>query len=287
MFSSPFMRGLSAACLIGGFAAGASAQVIDFETTQSGVVPTDDQILDRTVPFLVGSLEVRIGVDVDGDQVVDGDAFFEAVGTDGIDSFFNNSLGVNDTADPGFEAQLGDWFVRTVDENTPTTPSLIVDYSEPVTSAGAEIWDIEDRGSNGFEQWRVRAFDGNGMVVAELTTPVPQGNFRDGEPFQVTIESTEPFVRLIFDFVGDLEPGFRAGLAFNNFTADCSLCPAACSTCPEDNDQSGVVDVLDLLNLLAAWGPCGDAPCFEDSDCNGAVDVLDLLALLAAWGPCP
>jgi len=69
--------------------------------------------------------------------------------------------------------------------------------------------------------------------------------------------------------------------------SDCDLCPALCSTCPEDNDNSGVVDVLDLLNLLAAWGPCGSQPCLEDSDCNGAVDVLDLLAVLAAWGPCP
>jgi hypothetical protein len=58
--------------------------------------------------------------------------------------------------------------------------------------------------------------------------------------------------------------------------------------CPEDLNGDGSVDVLDLLQLLDAWGPCprgGDCP--EDLNDDGAVDVLDLLQLLDAWGPCP
>lgn len=58
--------------------------------------------------------------------------------------------------------------------------------------------------------------------------------------------------------------------------------PAA--PCPPDLDGSGVVDVLDLLQMLAAWGSC--TQCAEDLNDDGLVDVLDLLALLAAWGPC-
>jgi polyhydroxybutyrate depolymerase len=54
--------------------------------------------------------------------------------------------------------------------------------------------------------------------------------------------------------------------------------------CPADFDGGGVVDVQDLLALLAAWGSCPGCP--EDIDGNGAVDVTDLLALLAAWGAC-
>jgi hypothetical protein len=55
--------------------------------------------------------------------------------------------------------------------------------------------------------------------------------------------------------------------------------------CPADLDGNGTVDVSDLLQLLAAWGPCAD--CVEDLDGSGSVDVSDLLELLAAWGPCP
>ena len=66
------------------------------------------------------------------------------------------------------------------------------------------------------------------------------------------------------------------------------LCPEG-SDCPADLDQSGTVDVLDLLALLGAWGPCPHPPaaCPGDVIVDGTVDVLDLLALLEAWGPCP
>jgi hypothetical protein len=55
--------------------------------------------------------------------------------------------------------------------------------------------------------------------------------------------------------------------------------------CPADVNWDGVVDVLDLLAVLAAWGT-PTMPCPEDINGDGIVDVLDLLELLAAWGPC-
>ncbi|HRQ76554.1 MAG TPA: hypothetical protein PK098_11610 [Phycisphaerales bacterium] len=62
-------------------------------------------------------------------------------------------------------------------------------------------------------------------------------------------------------------------------------CTPAATPCPADLNNSGAVDVQDLLMLLAAWGPCVGCP----ADLNGSnvVDVQDLLLLLAAWGPCP
>ncbi len=53
-----------------------------------------------------------------------------------------------------------------------------------------------------------------------------------------------------------------------------------------DITGDGVVDVLDLLELLGQWGPCPDPPedCLADLDGNGVVDVLDLLILLGNWG---
>jgi hypothetical protein len=54
---------------------------------------------------------------------------------------------------------------------------------------------------------------------------------------------------------------------------------------PADLNGDGVVDVLDLLILLDAWGACadcGDCPADLNDDCS--VDVLDLLFLLDNWG---
>ncbi len=59
----------------------------------------------------------------------------------------------------------------------------------------------------------------------------------------------------------------------------------ASAGCPADVNQDDVVDVLDLLAVLSAWGQTGDIP--EDVNDDGVVDVLDLLEVLTAWGPCP
>jgi hypothetical protein len=56
---------------------------------------------------------------------------------------------------------------------------------------------------------------------------------------------------------------------------------------PGDVDGNGVVDVVDFLALLAAWGPCPDpCPpyCPADFDDNCDVNVNDFLIQLANWG---
>jgi hypothetical protein len=55
--------------------------------------------------------------------------------------------------------------------------------------------------------------------------------------------------------------------------------------CPADSSGDRVVNVMDLLAMLAAWGPCPGCP--EDVNGDGTVNVTDLLQLLAAWGACP
>ena len=50
---------------------------------------------------------------------------------------------------------------------------------------------------------------------------------------------------------------------------------------PEDVNGDGVVDVLDLMLVISAWGPCAGCP--EDIDGSGQVDVIDLLAVISAW----
>lgn len=52
-----------------------------------------------------------------------------------------------------------------------------------------------------------------------------------------------------------------------------------------DLNGDGIVDVLDLITMLAAWGPCPKrGHCTADLNENGTVDVQDLLILLASWG---
>ena len=54
------------------------------------------------------------------------------------------------------------------------------------------------------------------------------------------------------------------------------------SLLPSDLDGNGAVNVTDLLELLAAWGPCDG--CRADIDRDNMVGVTDLLALLTEWG---
>lgn len=50
-----------------------------------------------------------------------------------------------------------------------------------------------------------------------------------------------------------------------------------------DFNCDGLVNVIDLLQLLGKWGPCPVGPCPEDTDHDGEVDVDDLLRLLGLW----
>jgi hypothetical protein len=61
---------------------------------------------------------------------------------------------------------------------------------------------------------------------------------------------------------------------------DTMLVPA----CGGDVDGSAVVDLLDLLELAGAWGPCPG--CAADFDFDDDVDIDDLLAVLSGWGAC-
>jgi hypothetical protein len=65
-----------------------------------------------------------------------------------------------------------------------------------------------------------------------------------------------------------------------------TLCddPSTCgSSCQEDIDQDGMINVNDLLAVVGGWG--GSDPAL-DLNGNGTVDTPDLLAVIAAWGPC-
>jgi glyoxylase-like metal-dependent hydrolase (beta-lactamase superfamily II) len=62
--------------------------------------------------------------------------------------------------------------------------------------------------------------------------------------------------------------------------------PAAAEcACPGDLTGDGVVDVVDLVEVILAWGPCGPE-CPADLNGDGVVSVTDLTDVILAWGPC-
>ncbi|MCH7547601.1 MAG: hypothetical protein IID30_14465, partial [Planctomycetes bacterium] len=56
--------------------------------------------------------------------------------------------------------------------------------------------------------------------------------------------------------------------------------------CPADLNDDGIVNVTDLLVLLASWGVCPATGCRADLNGDGFVNVTDLLELLASRGAC-
>jgi CxxC motif-containing protein (DUF1111 family) len=64
--------------------------------------------------------------------------------------------------------------------------------------------------------------------------------------------------------------------------ADGDGLPDSCSACPGDFDRNGVIDALDVTQILGNWGASGAT----DLDHSGVTDAIDLGVLLAAWGNC-
>jgi hypothetical protein len=97
--------------------------------------------------------------------------------------------------------------------------------------------------------------DGCGMQSV-VSFPVEEGNF---------------YLVRIGGFAGDQGSGLLT-----------LICEEEVATCDGDLNGDDVVDVEDLLDLLADWGGSGPG----DINGDGTIDVEDLLALLANWGDC-
>jgi hypothetical protein len=82
---------------------------------------------------------------------------------------------------------------------------------------------------------------------------------------------------------GEEDPPGPCGPTDTGEVEDYTVIVVEPSPCPADVNGDDVVNVLDLLAVIAAWGNPGGP---EDVNGDGIVDVLDLLAVIAAWGPC-
>ncbi|MHC4992482.1 MAG: hypothetical protein ACYTGC_16030 [Planctomycetota bacterium] len=96
----------------------------------------------------------------------------------------------------------------------------------------------------------------------------------------------------VFQYPAGLDPAdfgpVEMGINFALSAAGATLFGAVqfdVGPCPADTDDSGAVDVDDLLNVILDWGTDGSAH-QGDIDGSGLVNADDLVALLLAWGSC-
>jgi hypothetical protein len=140
-----------------------AALTIDFETVPGGT-PSDQLAISNQYEPAFG---VTFGVDSDDDGVVDTTPFLEQIdNSDAGIGFWNDTRNGADLAAVGFEAELGYYFLRfgTTTFATPDT-SLIITYTNPVSAASAQIWDIDGL-TGASERWRIDA------LAADLSTVV-------------------------------------------------------------------------------------------------------------------
>lgn len=196
-----------------------AAQVIDFETDPAGAASLDDATLGLASAYTVGPLSITFGFDTDLNGVPETPASIEVVGPDVIDGFA--ACLARDTAAPGFGPQLGNFFLRG---NAATDFGLLViTYAGGVVNgASGEIWDIDGL-SNGTEQYRVRAYDSSGTLLATIDSPLSTQDSGcantelDGRPWLFNFTGVPGIARITIDFIGTKTNGI--GLAFNNFNA--------------------------------------------------------------------
>ncbi len=145
---------------------------------------------------------------------------------DGFLSQINDSF---DEARPGFEDELGGWFLRTKSPIDANPGSLLMTMTDgPANYVTGQIWDIdgdlsEDAGiAIGTEQWRVVALDADMNEIDAIISPVgdspdPDVNPYESAPWTWVFDRAESDIFAVrIDFIGTRVAG--AGLGFDNFS---------------------------------------------------------------------
>ena len=197
------------------------AGLIDFETTASGLIPTDNGIIRLDDEFMADGVSVRFGFDTNGNGQVNSYGVYEKVGggkEEGESGFMSKYGNKYDIAATGLESLLGVFFLRQKDAyQSFGTFHIIYDALNPVTSASGEIWDIDGHNGN-TEQFFVEAFNGE-ETLAEILSPLGKKSGRkslDGKPWTFGFSGLSDITRIEISFKGSKSTWI--GLAFNNFS---------------------------------------------------------------------
>jgi hypothetical protein len=201
-----------------------NATLIDFESLPSGANAYDNYVIGLNEVYTINGVDITFGFDSDLDGEVDTSAVIEQSGNKdlGKDTGFVAMRSQKDVAATGFEAQLGDFFLR---QHEPYKPfgKFVISYSAngPITGASGEIWDIDGNNrKNKTEQFLVEAFDDNGPIESILS-PLGVDGRLDGKPWQFDFDNLSQLSRIEISFTGSKTKGI--GLAFNNFSPTMTL----------------------------------------------------------------
>ena len=197
-----------------------AAAVITFETTPVGAPSIDDAPLGLAAGYAVGPITITFGFDTDLNGVAETPGVFEHTGTEAVDAFF--ACNGKDTPATGFAGQMGDFFLRG--NPFANFGRLIIHYSGgTATAASGEIWDIDAIGP-ATEQYRVRAFDGSGTLLATIDSPIGNQDSGcantqlDGKSWTFAFSGLLPGIaNITIEFIGSKTNNI--GLAFNNYNA--------------------------------------------------------------------
>ncbi|MBT4584394.1 MAG: hypothetical protein HOC93_04860 [Phycisphaerae bacterium] len=120
-------------------------------------------------------------------------------------------------------------------------------------------------------------------TVRDNESPTTGGAFYFEETNYTTIFDTtvcgNSLVQVVGDWVSEGENCFSFVCKepdYNGFIEDCP--------CTGDIDESGIVNTIDVLLLLAVFGQSGES--IGDINADGIVDVTDLLIVINNWGAC-
>jgi bacillopeptidase F len=203
--------------------------------------------------------------------------------------------GGGDRGDPAADADgSGQCYVtgiadgdNDIDDGTTTLTSPVMDASDPDAMITYYRWYSNTFGDNPMaDTFVVDVSDDGGSTWTNLETVGPGGSEVSGgwyhKEFRVDeipgIENNDQFrIRFI---ASDLGGGSVVEAGVDGVTIESLYCEDLGT--PGDVNGDGSVNVIDLLLLLDAWGPCPGCP--EDVNGDGIVNVIDMLLLLDNWG---
>jgi predicted outer membrane repeat protein len=149
------------------------------------------------------------------------------------------------------------------------------DKMEPFQIAGSA--DVQHSIIQGLDE-----YDGPGNLGDDPLFADNDGRLSAGSP--AIDAGSNDFVPPEIETDLDGNPRFVEGMGDGEKIVDMGAFEFQGAPIPGDLNGDGVVDVLDLLFLLDAWGPCPKAgACPADINGDGAVDAIDLLILLDNW----
>ena len=225
--------------------------------------------------------------------------YFRSLSTPAFDRDFQSAGDGNATAtlllDDGSTGVLQ---VLTPFTGALTTGRTICDWDDVHPALHVDDWHDLNHWSI-FARFTNPDQDGDTTTVYALhdnqtTANVTSIDTSDARGVQLTIELDAGMcdIRIATDLTLESRLGFLGinGYATSRGALYANICSGDANgggcPCIGDADDSGSVDIEDLLLVLGEYSTCTEN-CSGDLDDDGDVDIEDMLIVIGGWGPCP